>query len=76
LHAIYREMILNSIRLTMCVLALGAVSMTVAAGALADEWPLVPGSYWEVTTIHIKDGGEPKYATWLASEWEKNLEFS
>jgi hypothetical protein len=69
-------MILNSMTRTICVLALGAASMTVTTGALADEWPLVPGLYWEVTTIHIKDGGDLKYATWLASEWKKNLEFS
>lgn len=67
---------MNSFRKTVCVLALGAASLLMSAGASADEWPLVPGSYWEVTGIHVKDGGGLKYATWLASEWRKNLEFS
>jgi len=67
---------MNTIRKTMCVLVLGAASLTMTARASADEWPLVSGSYWEVTGIHIKDGGGLKYAAWLASEWRKNLEFS
>lgn len=67
---------MNTIRKTMCVFVLGAASLMMTARASADEWPLVAGSYWEVTGIHIKDGGGLKYATWLASEWRKNLEFS
>jgi hypothetical protein len=50
--------------------------MMMASGALAQEWPLAPGDYWEVTGIDIKDGGGLKYAEWLASEWRENLEFS
>jgi hypothetical protein len=67
---------MNSIRKTICVLALGAASLTMAAGASADQWPLVSGSYWEVTGIKVKDGGGLKYAEWLASEWRKDLEFA
>ncbi len=67
---------MNSIRKTIFVLALGAASMMMATGASADEWPFVPGLYWEVTGIHIKDGGGLKYANWLATEWKKDLEFS
>jgi hypothetical protein len=66
----------RTIRKTLAVLALGASSMMVAAGAVADEWPLVQGDYWDVTGIDIKDGGGLKYAKWLASEWRENLEFS
>lgn len=58
------------------VMALGAASMMTAAGALADEWPLVAGDYWEVTGVEIKDGGGLKYAEFLAGEWKENLEFS
>jgi hypothetical protein len=60
----------------MAVLALGASSMLMAGAALADEYPFVAGDYWEVTGIHIMDGGSLKYANWLASEWRENLEFS
>ena len=67
---------MNLIKQSLCVLALGATSMMMSAAASADEWPLAPGVYWEVTGIQIKDGGGLKYATWLATEWRKNLEFS
>ncbi len=67
---------MNSIRKSIVVLALGASSMMIAAGAAAQEWPFVQGDYWEVTGIDISDGGGLKYANWLASEWRSNLEFS
>lgn len=65
-----------SIRRSVFALVLGASSMMVATGAVAQEWPFVPGNYWEVTGIDIKDGGGLKYSKWLASEWRENLEFS
>ena len=37
---------------------------------------MVSGDYWTVTGIEIKDGGDLKYANWLASEWKKNAEFA
>jgi hypothetical protein len=70
-EGIMRKLIINSI-----IVALGASSMMMSAGARADEYPLVPGDYWEVVGIDIKDGGTLKYTTWLASEWRENLEFS
>jgi hypothetical protein len=60
----------------IAVLAFGASSALAASAALAEDWPLVGGDYWEVTGIDIKDGGGWKYASWLATEWKKNLEFS
>ena len=36
----------------------------------------VPGNFWDVTGIVIKDGGGPKYATFLAGEWRDNQEFA
>ena len=55
-------------------LCISALSMTTTA--VAQEWPLVGGDYWTVTGIDIKDGGDLKYANWLASEWKKNAEFA
>jgi hypothetical protein len=50
--------------------------MSMSANVLAQEWPLVGGDYWTVTGIDVKDGGDLKYANWLASEWKKNAEFA
>jgi len=65
-----------SMRKLVCALALGAVAAMTSAAAAADEWPLVGGDYWEVTGIHIKDGGGLKYAQFIAGEWKTNLDFS
>lgn len=64
------------IRKAFVALAVGALSMMMATSALADDWPLVGGDYWEVTGIHIMDGGGWKYSNWLATEWRKSLDFS
>jgi hypothetical protein len=61
---------------TILVLALGASSMLMAARAMADEWPLVPGNYWEVTGVKLKDGGGLAYANFIAGEWRENQEFA
>ena len=66
----------NLIPRAILVMALGASSMLMAARAMADEWPLVPGSYWEVTGVKIKDGGGLAYANFLAGEWRENQEFA
>ena len=47
----------NLIPRAFLVVALGASSMFMAARTMADEWPLAPGNYWEVTGVKIKDGG-------------------
>jgi hypothetical protein len=47
-----------------------------AARAMADEWPLVPGNYWEVTGVKLKDGGGLAYANFIAGEWRENQEFA
>jgi hypothetical protein len=58
------------------ILALCLAAMSMSANVLAQEWPLVGGDYWTVTGIDVKDGGDLKYANWLASEWKKNAEFA
>jgi hypothetical protein len=57
-------------------LALTAASMVLTTSAFAQDWPLAGGDYWEVAGIDVKDGGDLKYATWLATEWKKNAEFA
>jgi hypothetical protein len=58
------------------IVALAVAGVVASAPAVAQEWPMVQGDYWEVTGIDIKDGGGLKYAQWLASEWKSNMEFS
>jgi len=43
------------------VVTLGAVAALASVTAIADEWPLVLGDYWEVSGIKIKDGGGFQY---------------
>jgi len=57
-------------------LFIAAAFLASTAQSLADEWPLAAGDFWEVTGINTKDGGEFKYAEWLATEWRQNLEFA
>jgi hypothetical protein len=72
----YGENMKNLMPRTILVLALGASSMLMAARAMADEWPLVPGNYWEVTGVKLKDGGGLAYANFIAGEWRENQEFA
>lgn len=58
------------------IVALAVAGVVASAPAVAQEWPMVAGEYWEVTGIDIKDGGGLKYTQWLASEWKSNMEFS
>ena len=58
------------------VLACGAMMILAATAATADEWPLTSGDYWEVSGIKIKDGGNFKYAQFLATEWKKSTDFA
>jgi hypothetical protein len=59
-----------------------AISMLCAAAtafpssATASDWPLVPGDFYEMTGIKLKDGGGLAYANFLASEWKADQEFA
>ena len=43
---------------------------------LAGDWPMTQGDFWEMTGIHLKDGGALDYANFLASEWKADQEFA
>lgn len=51
-------------------------SLTLSTSAVAQEWPMTGGDFWEVSAIDVADGAGLKYSKWLASEWRKNLEFA
>lgn len=61
---------------SMIVLALAALSVLGASRAVADQYPVVGGDFWEVTGVKLKDGGALSYANFLASEWKKDQEFA
>ena len=67
---------IRSIKSAVLILTLGTSSMMMSSVANSQDWPLVGGDYWEVTGIDIKDGGDLKYASWIADEWRKDAEFS
>lgn len=56
--------------------ALCAATMFVAAPAVAQELPLVPGDYWNVTGVKIDDGHFAQYADFLAADFRRESEFS
>ena len=58
------------------IAALGAAAMLLATSAGAQEVPLIPGDYWEVTEVDIEDGQFANYADYLASQWRRSQEFS
>lgn len=55
----------------------GALLLAVSLPATAqDENPWKAGNYWNVSGIHVKDGGGLKYAQYLATEWVRMQEYS
>lgn len=44
--------------------------------AIAEDWPLIPGDFYEVTGVNLKDGGGLSYANFLATEWKADQEFA
>jgi len=53
-----------------------AASVTVPTRALAGDYPMTFGDFWEVTGVHLKDGGGLAYAKFLASQWKADQEFA
>ena len=51
-------------------------SAAIPTRALASEFPMAPGNFWEVTGVHLKDGGALAYAKFLATEWKADQEFA
>ena len=56
--------------------ALGAVTMTAAVPAAAQELPLNPGDYWDITSVKVDDGHFGEYADFLADKFRKTNEYA
>jgi hypothetical protein len=51
-------------------------SATLPTPARASDYPMTQGDFWEVTGVHLKDGGGLAYAKFLASQWKDDQEFA
>ena len=59
----------------MIMAALGAVSMSFAMPAAAQDIPLKGGDYWTVADIKIDDGHTGDYVDYLAGQWRKQMDW-
>ena len=67
-----RGMLMNKLVLA----ALGVATMAFAGPAMAQEYPLKGGNYWNVAEITIDDGHFGDYADHLAGAYRKSMDFS
>ena len=56
--------------------AVAAAALPLASPAIAQELPLAPSDYWEVTEVDVMDGQLGAYADYLASQWRRTQEFA
>lgn len=61
---------------TAAALAVSTLAVSTTALAQADEYPMVPGDYVEVSMIKIQDGHDLEYANHLAGLWRKGQDYS
>jgi len=61
-------------RLAAWVLSAAAVLLPLRAWA--SDWPLAQGDLWEITGVKLKNGGEFKYAQFIATQWKADQEFA
>ena len=59
----------------LMMVALGAVAMSLAMPAAAQDIPLKGGDYWTVADIKIDDGHTGDYADYLAGAWRKQMDW-
>ncbi len=60
----------------LLVLMLCSTFALPATHAVASDWPVIGGDFWEVTGVHLKDGGGLAYLNFLATEWKADQEFA
>jgi hypothetical protein len=58
------------------VLVFAALAAVAPSRALADEWPMASGDFWEMTAVHLKDGGALACTSFIAAEWKADQEFA
>ncbi len=60
----------------LLLVSLFAIYVGIPKPAWAGDWPMVPGDFYEITGVKLKDGGELAYANFLATEWKADQEFA
>lgn len=60
---------------TLMLTALGAITMSMAVPAYAQDIPLKDGDYWTVSDIKVDDGHAADYADYLAGQWRKQMDW-
>lgn len=53
-----------------------ALALPAVATAQDSDDPLKRAAYWDVSSIHVKDGGGLKYANHIAKNWIRNQEYA
>jgi hypothetical protein len=60
----------------LAVVAVMAMAVTHTAFAQDSDDPFKRAAYWDVSSIHVKDGSGLTYANHLAKNWVRNQEFA
>ena len=55
--------------------ALGAVAISMAMPAMAQDVPFKDGDYWAVSRIKVDDGHASDYSDYLAGNWRKQVDW-
>ncbi|GAA5052523.1 hypothetical protein GCM10023208_13440 [Erythrobacter westpacificensis] len=61
--------------LIKCTAAAVTLAVALPAAVAAQEQPLRPAEYVDVSAIHIDDGHQLEYANHLASMWRSSMDF-
>lgn len=56
--------------------SLCAATLLAPMRAAASDWPMTQGDYWEITGVHLRDGGGLTYAQFLAKDWKADQEYA
>ena len=59
----------------LMIAAFGAIAMSFAMPAVAQDMPLKDGDYWTVADIKIDDGHTADYSDYLAGQWRKQMDW-
>lgn len=57
-------------------IAAASLAFVIAAPAAADDYPVKPGDYVEVSMITIDDGHDLEYLNYLSGLWRRNQDYA